>query len=128
MREITNQNSMNFLKVDAAKKEAQQSKQQQQQTEETQAPAKGTSDLSLSPEALGGYSQVMAASGKINTNHMDNLETDMKVFLDNPKAVQKAVDFFEIAYKQLEEKGEEDAYQKAAILTSAFKDDFLSAS
>ena len=119
---------MNFLKVEPTKKEAQQPKQQPQQAEDVQAPAKGTSDLSLSPEALGGYSQVMAASGKINTNHMDNLETDMKVFLDNPKAVQKAVDFFDIAYKQLEAKGEEDAYQKAAILTNAFKDDFLSAS
>lgn len=128
MREINNQNSMNFLKIEPTKKEAQQPKQQPQQAEDVQAPAKGTSDLSLSPEALGGYSQVMAASGKINTNHMDNLETDMKVFLDNPKAVQKAVDFFDIAYKQLEAKGEEDAYQKAAILTNAFKDDFLSAS
>ena len=128
MREINNQNSMNFLKIEPTKKEAQQSKQEQQQAEDVQAPAKGTSDLSLSPEDLGGYSQVMAASGKINTNHMDNLETDMKVFLDNPKAVQKAVDFFDIAYKQLEAKGEEDAYQKAAILTNAFKDDFLSAS
>lgn len=126
MREINNQNNMNFLKVEAVKKDAPQPKPKQQQEEQPNAQTKGTSDLGLSPEALGGYSQVMAASGKINTNPTDNLETDMKTFLDNPKAVQKAVDFFDIAYKQLEEKGVEDAYQKAAVLTNAFKDDFLS--
>ena len=128
MREISNQNSMNFLKVEPAKKDTQQQKGQSQQVEESQVQAKGTSDLSLSPEAIGGLSQVMAASGKIKINPTDNLETDMKTFLDNPKAVQKAVDFFDIAYEQLKNKGDSDAYQKAAVLTKTFKDDFLSAS
>ena len=49
----------------------------------------------------------------------------MKTMLDNPQSVQKAVDFFDIAYNHLQQKGADDAYEKAAVLTNAFKEDFL---
>ena len=55
-----------------------------------------------------------------------NIEADMKSLADNPYAIKKAVNFFDIAYNQLNDNGSENAYEKAAILTNTFKDEFLS--
>ena len=123
MREINNQNnSLNFPKVET-KKEIQKPVETQKAEDITTKPAI-TEDLSLSPEAVIGRSQVQM-SDKKGISKTDNIEADMKTLLDNPQSVKKAVDFFDIAYNHLKENGAEDAYEKAAVLTSAFKDDFL---
>ena len=88
---------------------------------EAAAAQTGTENLSLAPEAVIGRSQVQM-SGASRT---DNLEADMKTMIDNPNSVKKAVDFFDIAYNQLKETGSDNAYEKAAELTNAFKEDFL---
>jgi len=120
MREINgNGNSINFPKVET--KADKQIQPEPAQIEESVTPQQVTNDLSLSPEAVIGRSQVQISGA----NKTDNLEADMKSMLDNPKSVQKAVDFFDIAYNHLKENGSEDAYEKAAVLTNAFKEDFL---
>ncbi len=119
MREINNQNNLNFPKVEI-RKDTQQPIETVK-SEDAAAQAITTEDLSLSPEAVIGRSQVQM-SGVSKT---DNLEADMKTMLDNPQSVQKAVDFFDIAYNHLQQKGADDAYEKAAVLTNAFKEDFL---
>jgi hypothetical protein len=120
MREINNnQNNLNFPKVEV-KKEIPQSVElaKAEETEQVQT----TENLSLAPEAVIGRSQVqMSGINKTNAN----VEADMKAMLDNPNSVKKAVDFFDIAYSHLQAKGDENAYEKAAVLTNAFKDDFL---
>lgn len=120
MREINNQNNLNFPKVEV-KKEIPQPVETQKAEEITQ-PAQTTDNLSLAPEAVIGRSQVQMSG----VNKAGGLEEDMKAMLENPKAIQKAVDFFDIAYSHLQSKGAEDAYEKAAVLTNAFKEDFLS--
>lgn len=120
MREINNQNNLNFPKVEI-KKEVQQPVEAPK-AEEMNAQGMTTEDLSLSPEAVIGRSQVQMSG----INKTDSLEADMKTMLDNPQSVQKAVEFFDIAYNHLQSKGADDAYEKAAVLTNAFKEDFLS--
>ena len=122
MREINNQNNLNFPKVEV-KKEIQKPAETLK-ADDTATIVLATEDLSLSPEAIIGRSQVQMSEKK-GTTKTDNIEADMKVLLDNPKSVKKAVDFFDIAYNHLKEKGAEDAYEKAAVLTNAFKEDFL---
>jgi hypothetical protein len=120
MREINNnQNNLNFPKVEIKKDVTQPVEPvNAEETEQVQT----TDNLSLAPEAIIGRSQVqMSGINKTNAN----IEADMKVMLDNPNAVKKAVDFFDVAYNHLKEKGSDEAYEKAAVLTNAFKDDFL---
>ena len=119
MREINNQNNLNFPKVEIKKDMSQPV--ETQKAEEPTSPAQTTDNLSLAPEAVIGRSQVQMSG----VNKTDSLEEDMKAMLENPKAIQKAVDFFDIAYSHLKAKGAEDAYEKAAVLTNAFKSDFL---
>lgn len=120
MREINNnQNNLNFPKVEVKKENPQIP--EQANIEETPQ-VQSTEDLSLSPEAVIGRSQVQM-SGVNKANAL--IEADMKAMLDNPQAIQKAVDFFDIAYNRLQENGADDAYEKAAVLTNAFKEDFL---
>ena len=116
MREI-NQNNIgsNFPKVELKKDKPQSTevpKVEDVVTDKTPV----TDDLSLAPEAVIGRSQV---------NKADSIEADMKTMLDNPNAVKKAVDFFDVAYDQLRAKGSENPYEKAAALTNAFKDELL---
>lgn len=119
MREINNnQNNLNFLKVETKKEVAQPLEAQT----EIQAQPQKSSDLSMSPEAIIGRSQVQK-SGRIDKT--DCLENDIKMLNDNPKAIENAVNFFEIAYEQLQQKGAEHPYEKAAMLTHAFKEDFI---
>ena len=119
MREINNQNNLNFPKVEL-KKDIQQPVEIHRDEEPTMQAAQ-TENLALAPEAVIGRSQVQMSG----INKTDNLEADMKMMLDNPQSVQKAVDFFDIAYNHLQQKGADDAYEKAAVLTNAFKEDFL---
>ncbi len=120
MREINgNQNNLSFPKVEI-KKDVPQSVEITEQEGELKKPV--TEDLSLSPEAVIGRSQVQMTD---KASVAKNVEADMKAMLENPKAIQKAADFFDIAYARLQENGSEDAYEKAAVLTNAFKEDFL---
>ena len=124
MREINNQNNLNnFPKVEIKKETAQPNEVLAQQDTPSQQ-AFQTEDLSLSPEAVIGRSQVQM-SEKTGVNGTKALEADMKIMLENPEFVEKAVDFFDIAYNRLQEKGVENPYEKAAVLTNAFKEDFL---
>ena len=118
MREI-DKNDINFRTVDTRMDVPQPS--EQVPAPETVVAQQGTENLSLAPEAVIGRSQVQM-SGASRT---DNLEADMKTMIDNPNSVKKAVDFFDIAYNQLKETGSDQAYEKAAELTNAFKEDFL---
>lgn len=120
MREINNnQNNLNFPKVEI-KKEMPQSADVSKTEDVAALPT--TENLSLAPEAVIGRSQVHMSG----INKTDNVESDMKAMLDNPQAIKKAVDFFDIAYEHLQQTGTENAYEKAAVLTNAFKEDFLS--
>ena len=118
MREINNnQSNLNFPKVEIKKEIPQPA--EAKIAEENASPLPVTEDLSLLPEAVIGRSQVkMSGVNKA-------LEADMKTMIDNPKAVEKAVNFFDAAYTQLQQKGAEEAYEKAAVLTNAFKEEFL---
>ena len=111
MREINNnQNNLNFPKVEVKKENPQIP--EQANIEETPQ-VQSTEDLSLSPEAVIGRSQVqMSGVNKANTL----IEADMKAMLDNPQAIQKAVDFFDIAYNRLQENGADDAYDERVQL------------
>lgn len=119
MREINSQNSLNFPKVEVKKEIAQPVEIQKVEEQAPQKPM--TENLALAPEAVIGRSQVQMSG----VNKAGGLEEDMKAMLENPKAIKKAVDFFDIAYSHLQEKGVENPYEKAAVLTNAFKEDFL---
>lgn len=119
MREINNStgnlNHTNFQKVDSKKDVTQSLDKDPNIEEKTTAPV--TDNLSQSPEAIIGRSQVSKA---------DSLENDMKIMLNNPEVVNKTLAFCGLAEKMLKEQGIEDAYEKASILANAFKDEFLS--
>lgn len=116
MREINNTtgniNPKNFQKVDSKKDIAQVS----ENPAETIEPAKVTDNLSNSPEAIIGRSQVDKA---------DSLENDMKVMLNNPEIVEKTLNFCGLAEQVLRDKGVDAPYEKAVELANAFKDEFL---
>lgn len=116
MREINNNtgniNPANFQKVDSKNEGA----QLKEQVQENETPSQITEDLSQSPEAIIGRSQVHKA---------DSLENDMKFMLNNQEAVEKAVKFCGLAEEILKEKGVENPYEQAALLTNVFKDEFL---
>ena len=119
MREINNNKSnLNFPKVEIKKDIPQSAEVKPAEESVQQIPV--TEDLSLSPEAVIGRSQVQMAG--VNKAA---IEADMKTLAQNPQAIQKATDFFDIAYNQLKKNGSENAYEKAAVLTSTFKEEFL---
>jgi len=119
MREINNNQSNNignFPKVEIKKDAVQPTDAPKVEDILNDNKQSVTDNLSLAPEAVIGRSQV---------NKADSIEADMKTMLDNPDAVKKAVNFFDIAYNQLKANGSENPYEKAAVLTNAFKDDLL---
>ena len=118
MREINNnQNNLNFPKVEIKKEVPQSTEAKGIEEAVQQLPT--TEDLSLSPEAVIGRSQVQMS--KLNKA----VEADMKTLAQNPNAIRKATDFFDIAYSQLKKNGSENPYEKAAVLTNTFKEEFL---
>ena len=117
MREINNNNnqqSINFQKIEKKAEQPQVSCEGQQ---EVTSHLSETKDLSLQPQAVIGRSMVhmTGASG------VDNIGEDMKVALENPKTVEMANKFFDLAYRQLKESGSENPYEEAAALTEAFQ-------
>lgn len=67
-------------------------------------------------EALG-RSQVSAK--------VDNIENDLAFFMKNPNGVKQTNSFFDNAYETLKEKNVETPYEKAAVYSDAFKNEFL---
>lgn len=114
MREIPNNTGVPFspkadLKTDTTKAP-------EVKAEATEVAAKGTEDLSKSPSAISGRSLVSSA---------DNLDNDVKLMLENPKAVEQANVFFDAAEAKYRAEGAENPYEKAAALTDAFKKEFI---
>ena len=85
MREINNnQSNLNFPKVEIKKDVPQPAEVKSAEEAASQLPV--TEDLSLSPEAVIGRSQVQMAG--VNKAA---IEDDMKTLAQNPQAIQKAV-------------------------------------
>ena len=118
MREI-NPNEMNFRSVDNPMNIPQMTEAAAASEAAASNTVAGTNNLSLSPEAVLGRSQVQF-SGKAA-----NVEADMNVMMANPEAVNKANAFFDNAYAQLKKNGHPNAYEEAANLTAAYKKEFL---
>ncbi len=118
MREI-NPNEMNFRSVDNTMNIPQMQEAEEASKSAASNSVAGTNNLSLSPEAVLGRSQVQF-SGKTA-----NIEADMSAMMANPEAVSKANAFFDSAYAQLKKEGNPNAYEEAAKLTAAFKKELL---
>lgn len=114
MREIEKVNNGNVnqpiqpTKVDTTTKEI---------PAEEKAPKKEIKDLGNMPAESLGRSQVSK----------DNIENDVKVMQENPKTVEEANKFFDMAEKVLKKNGSEHPAEEAALLTDAYKKEFLSA-
>ena len=64
--------------------------------------------------------------GRSQVNLPDNIDGDIKFMMKMPEKVEQANLFFDRAYELLmTDKNEERAYEKAAQITQAFKDEFL---
>lgn len=118
MREI-NPKDMNFRSVDNTMNIPQMQEAEDAVKTSASNLVAGTNDLSLSPEAVLGRSQVQF-SGKTA-----NIEADMNAMMANPEAINKANTFFDSAYAQLKKSGNSNAYEEAANLTVAFKRELL---
>lgn len=82
---------------------------------ENAEPKKEIKDLGNTPAETLGRSQVAA----------DNIENDLKVMKENPKMVEDANKFFDMAEKVLKKNGAEHPAEEAALLTDAYKKEFL---
>lgn len=111
MREINN-NSIDVAKVQ--KPEIKSASNEQIDTKITEESEKlNKSDFSNPTEVLG-RSQVQKA---------DNLKEDVKFGLANPNAIESSDKFFNMAYAQLQAKGDPEAYEKAASMASFYAKD-----
>lgn len=75
-----------------------------------EANAKVVNDLSNQTELLG-RSQICKK---------DNLTCDVAFGMKNPQAIESADKFFEMAYAQLVNENEPDAYEKASAMASIY--------
>ncbi|MBQ2611602.1 hypothetical protein IJF81_04340 [bacterium] len=75
-----------------------------------------TTDLSKMPSEVLGRSQVAK----------DNIENDMKILLENPDVVENSNKFYDMAEEVLRANGDEHPAENAAVLTEAFRKEFLS--
>lgn len=114
MREIPNNTGVPFSPKADLKADAPKAPEVKSETHEVSA--KGTEDLSKSPSAISGRSLVSSA---------DNLDNDVKIMMENPKAVEQANEFFDAAEAKYRAEGAENPYEKAAALTDAFKKEFI---
>lgn len=77
---------------------------------------KEINDLANMPSEILGRSQVAK----------DDLEHDIKIMIENPEQVEKANKFYDMAESVLKENGSEHPAEEAAVLTEAFRKEFLS--
>ncbi len=117
MREINNStgnmNPANFQKVESKTDAA----HTPEKVQETNSHPNVTEDLSQSPEAIIGRSQVHKA---------DSIENDIKTMLNNPQMVEKTLNFQGLAEKMLRDKGVEAPYEQSTVLANEFRNEFLS--
>ena len=72
------------------------------------------------------YKNAKAESlGRSQVSKPDNIESDVKFMMKNPKFCMQANMFFDNAYELLKQKNEEHAYEKSAQMLSAYKNEFL---
>lgn len=115
MREIQNNTGVPFApKVEPAKKEAVQAPEIKPETDTKKTV--GTEDLSKSPEAVIGRSQI---NQKNPIEQMKAVESDVKAMMENPEEVEKVNKFFDMAYRIT------GNYEKSTELADAFKQEFL---
>ena len=58
--------------------------------------------------------------GRSQVNKVDNLQADVAFSIANPEAVESADKFFDMAYAQLQKKGDPEAYEKASAIAVAY--------
>ncbi|MGN1125060.1 MAG: hypothetical protein ACI4SM_02625 [Candidatus Gastranaerophilaceae bacterium] len=63
--------------------------------------------------------------GRSQVSKPDTLENDVKFMMKNPELVMQANMFFDNAYDLLKSKNEERAYEKAAQMMQAYRDEFM---
>lgn len=116
MREINNNaaglNKANYPAKQDTKKETQPIEQKSEQ----QVVVTTSETLSKSPEAIIGRSQVIDAKSK--TLQLNEIEKDIKAMMENPETAEKYNKIFDKMYIALANKGEKDAYEKAAFIAS----------
>ena len=116
MREIQNNTGVPFApKVELAKKETVQTPETKPEND-VKKPV-GTEDLSKSPEAVIGRSQI---NKKNPIEQMKAVEGDVKAMMENPEEVERINKFFDLAYSFT------GNYEKSAEMTEAFRQEFLS--
>ena len=110
MSEFENSNAIRFQKIDIKREKSKKSP----------AP-EGSNDIEYTD-----FSNPKAESlGRSQVTTPDNIEGDVKFMMKNPDKVAQANIFFDSAYELLKRENEERAYEKAAQMTQAFKDEFL---
>ena len=116
MREIQNNTGVPFApKVEPAKKEPAQSQDIKPEVESNKTQV--TDDLSKSPEAVIGRSQI---NQKNPIEQMKAVESDVKDMMENPEEIERANKFFDMAYNFT------GNYEKSAELAEVFRNEFLS--
>lgn len=55
----------------------------------------------------------------------DNIENDLKILQENPKAAAAAMEYFEQAYQQYVKAGHENPYEAAATSQGSFINEFV---
>ena len=108
MREINN-NNVEIPKVQKAEVKPALSEEVDKKISEESEKLNKT-DFSNPTEALG-RSQVSKA---------DNLKSDVSFGLAHPGAIAKSDNFFNLAFSQLQAKGDPEAYEKAASMASIY--------
>lgn len=116
MREIQNNTGVPFSpKVESAKKDPAQSQEVKSETEAKKTV--GTDDLSKSPEAVIGRSQI---NQKNPIEQMKAVEGDVKAMMENPEEIERVNKFFDMAYSFT------GNYEKSAEMADVFRNEFLS--
>lgn len=115
MREINkNNNSVEIAKMPKPELKASSGEEADKKVIE-EAEKLNVSDFSNPTEVLG-RSQV---------NKTDNLKADVSFGLAHPDAIESADRFFNMAYAQLQEKGDPAAYEKAASMASIYAKELI---
>lgn len=115
MREINN-NSKNVEVAKLQKPELKSNVNEEVDKKLTEESEKlNVSDFSNPTEVLG-RSQVSKA---------DNIKSDVSFGLAHPNVIAKSDKFFDIAFAQLQAKGDPEAYEKAASIASVYAKELI---
>ena len=112
MTNINNNNNINTSKTNYSQSVAHKKDNNEQFANAVESPNVENTDSDYS--AIIGRSQVRFKSKN------DNFENDIKLFIENPKSVEKANTFFNIAYEQAVSKKQANPYEYAALLAREY--------